>query len=257
MKSNDWYDYPEYWEMAFAEDTPLETKFIEAACKKYVPGPLRRMFEPGCGSGRLVVSLARRGYHVVGFDLNQPSLEFLRKRIARGKLPAEALSLDMTDFTLDQPCDAAFCTFSTFRHLPTEEAAEKHLQSVARNLRSGGIYVLGLHLVPPDASDESCERWRAEKGKTRVFYTLTVIEANRRRRYELMRATMRAWTPRGEIKLRHEFKLRLYNATQMRRLLASAPEFELCDVFDFNYDLDHPLKLNNELSDTILILRKK
>jgi hypothetical protein len=40
-------------------------------------------------------------------------------------------------------------------------------------------------------------------------------------------------------------------------LLAKVPEFELLDVFDYNYDLSQPLRLNDELSDSILVLRKR
>jgi hypothetical protein len=49
----------------------------------------------------------------------------------------------------------------------------------------------------------------------------------------------------------------MYTAAQFRRLLASTPEWELCDVYDFWYEIDHPLKLSNEMSDTVFILRRK
>ena len=48
----------------------------------------------------------------------------------------------------------------------------------------------------------------------------------------------------------------MYNAAQFRRLLRSVPEFELCDVFDFWYELDSPMKLNDELGDAAIVLRR-
>ena len=55
-----------------------------------------------------------------------------------------------------------------------------------------------------------------------------------------------------------EFNLRLYTGrAQLRKLIAAVPEFELCDIYDFWYDIDDPLKLSNEMSDTVFILRKK
>ncbi len=40
-------------------------------------------------------------------------------------------------------------------------------------------------------------------------------------------------------------------------LLNSVPAFELCDVYDFWYEIDYPLELNDVISDTVLILKKR
>ena len=170
----DWYDHPEYYDLSLRDETPLEAAFIEAACRKYCDFPVRRLLEPACGSGRLVVEMAARGYHVTGLDLNEKALDFLRKRLRRRKLRAEVLRADMTDFTLPQPADAAFCLLNSFRHLLSEAAARSHLEAVARNLRPGGIYILGLHLLPPDADENSIERWRSSQGKTQISTDLRV-----------------------------------------------------------------------------------
>ncbi|MFO0870697.1 MAG: class I SAM-dependent methyltransferase [Pirellulales bacterium] len=254
---DNWYDYPQYWELAFAEDTQPEADFIEAACQQFATIPVRRLLEPGCGSGRLVMELTRRGYQLTGFDLNQPSLDYLRRRLRRRGWQAEVFCGDMSCFQLRRPVDAAFNTFSTFRHLLTEEAAVGHLQSIAAALRPGGIYILGFHLVPPDASLESTERWRAARGQTRVVYTFRVTSADRRRRREHVRVNLLVKRPQGELRLITEFDLRLYTAAQFRGLLAQVPQLQLCGVFDYTYDLETPLKLDNEISDTIVILRKQ
>src|SRR5947208_12617807 len=78
-----WYDYPRYYDIAFQAYTQYEAAFIEAACRKYCPFRARRLMEPACGSGRLITQLAARGYQVVGFDLSQPALTYLRRRLTR------------------------------------------------------------------------------------------------------------------------------------------------------------------------------
>ncbi|QDU27522.1 hypothetical protein ETAA8_26100 [Anatilimnocola aggregata] len=253
----DWYDYPQYYDMAFLEDTKPEARFLCAAFEKYAKHPVKRVLEPGCGGGRLVVALAERGYEMLGFDTSQASLAYLRKRLARKNLQAEVYADDMTKFTVKQPVDAAICTFNTFRHLTTAQAARDHLQSIANALAPGGIYVLGLHLLPPDADEESLERWTAVKGKTKVVFTLRVLDFNRRARVEKLRATMLVRSPGKELRLASEFSFRIYTAAQIRALFAEVPELELCDVYDFLYDINEPLKLSNELSDTVFILRKR
>ena len=57
-------------------------------------------------------------------------------------------------------------TINSFRHLPTEAAAVGHLESLAKAVRVGGIYALGLHLTPTkgEASDE--ESWSARAWPT-------------------------------------------------------------------------------------------
>ena len=253
----DWYDYPQYYDLAFQDDTKPEADFLVAAFQKYAQRPVQRVLEPGCGGGRLIVELARRGLSMVGFDTSEMSLAYLRKQLAKRKLTAEVYRDDMTNFRVAQPVDAAICPFNTFRHLTTAEAARTHLQSVARALAPGGIYVLGLHLLPPDADEESLERWTATKGKTKVVFTLRVLDFNRRRRLEKLRATMLVRTGQKELRLASEFEFRLYTAAQMKQQLAEVPEFELCDVYDFCYEIDEPLRLDNEISDTVLILRRR
>ena len=56
-----WYDYPQYYDIAFSEDTAEELEFIEAACRKYCPFPLRSLVEPGMRvrSARLRIGGAR------------------------------------------------------------------------------------------------------------------------------------------------------------------------------------------------------
>jgi SAM-dependent methyltransferase len=213
--------------------------------------------EPACGSGRLVTELAARGYRVTGFDLSRPSLDYLSRRLARRSLRATTFQADMADFRLPAPVDAAYCTFDSFRHLLSEEAARRHLQCVADSLRPGGIYILGFHLLPLDASEECTERWTECRGRTQVTVTLRVLATNRRRRIETLRVSLLVRTGKRETRLRHEFPFRMYTATQFRRLLKTVPSLEFCDVYDFWYEINNPLKLDDELSDSVFVLRRR
>jgi SAM-dependent methyltransferase len=253
----DWYDHPRYYDIAFRSETRPEADFIEAACRKYCSFPAKRLLEPACGSGRLTAELAARGYRMTAFDLSRPSLDYLKSRLTRRGHRATTFLADMTDFHLPSPVDAAYCTFDSFRHLLTEEAAQRHLECVAESLRPGGIYILGFHLLPLDASEECTERWTEQSGQTQVTVTLRVLATDRRRRIEDLRVSLLVRNGGKEIRLRHDFPFRMYTAAQFRRLLKRAPSLELCDVYDFWYDIDDPLVLDDELSDTVFILRKR
>ena len=157
---------------------------------------MRRLLEPACGTGRLVAELAARGYHLSGFDLSGPALAYLRRRLARRGLRAAIFAADMADFSLPRPVDAAYNTFDGFRHLLDEHRARRHLECVADSLRPGGIYILGFHLLPPDAAPECIERWTARHGRTRLSVTLRVLESDHRRRLEKLRISV-SGAPRG------------------------------------------------------------
>jgi SAM-dependent methyltransferase len=261
-----WYDYPAYFDLAFRSETTLEADFIEAACRKYCSFAARRFLEPACGTGRLIVELAARGYQMAGFDLSESALRYCRRRLKQKKLQAEVFAADMADFRLPprspaaeetQTVDAAYNTFNSFRHLLTEQSARSHLECMARSVRRHGLYILGFHLLPPDASDECIERWTERQGRTKVTVTLRVLATDRRKRLETLRVSLLVRDKEATLRLRDEFQFRMYTAAQFRRLLARVPAWELCDVYDFWYEIDHPLTLNNELSDTVFILRKR
>ncbi|MDW8037116.1 MAG: class I SAM-dependent methyltransferase, partial [Thermoguttaceae bacterium] len=278
---------------------------IEAACQKYASGTVRTLLEPACGTGRLVVELARRGYQVFGLDTNLAALGYLRRRLRRRGLPSLAFAADMSRFALAAPVDAAYCTFDSFRHLLTEHAARQHLQCMAQAVRPGGIYILGFHLLPPDASDQCIERWTEQRGRTEVTVTLRVLRCNRRQRIEWIRIALlvrkqlerkvpantgnllKNHRPTTEtrsiqkkrfrlpkptqwqqstpshlqtiqvLRFRDEFPLRIYTARQFRRLLATVPQWQLADVYDFWYEIDRPMKLTDQMADCVFILRRR
>ena len=56
----DWYDTPRYYDLIFDADTRKEADFLVAALEQYGRSKGKRVLEPACGSGRLVLELARR-----------------------------------------------------------------------------------------------------------------------------------------------------------------------------------------------------
>ncbi len=251
-----WYNYPEYYDAGFAENVTLEADFFEKCFEKFVPHKVERLFEPGCGSGRLIVEMAKRGYDVTGLDLSKPMLNFCRKELKRFKTKASLVQGDMIDFKLDQKVDAAFNPVNTFRHLLTEDDARRHLECVANALNDGGIYILGLHLIPKDGELFGTERWQAKHQDARIYYSLTVEDCDLKKRVERLRLTMTVKRPEESFKLIDHLHLRLYNARQIKSLVASVPQFKIRSVFDFWYEIDEPQKLDSEICDTILVLQK-
>lgn len=259
MKSIGCYDIPRYWDLAFDEDTKLEADFVVAAVRKYCDFEPREFLEPGCGGGRLMREFGRRGYSVTGWDISSVAVEFANSRLQAERLPGTAIVADMAKTAAVDPVDAAYCLVNTFRHLLTEDAAVQHLRNIAASLRPGGLYIVGMHLFPPDADEEDEEEWSYSHDNVTVQMQLTVHDCSREKRTEFLRFVMTVDDSEadGVQQFESDYQMRLYESGQFLNLLRNVPEFKLLDVYDFWYDISEPLMLTDELGDTVFILQRR
>ncbi|MEM9799964.1 MAG: class I SAM-dependent methyltransferase [Planctomycetota bacterium] len=256
----DWYATPKYYDAIFDVDSEMEANFLEAVYAKHAtPGPRgrRRVLEPACGSGRLLVEMAKRGWKVHGFDLEPAMVEYSRERLAAEDLTGSVAKGDMSDFKVRGTFDLAHCFVSTFKYLLTEEAARGHLQSIARALRPGGIYALGFHLSWYEYRDKTNERWTTERDGARIDCTIVGWPADRAERREKVQARMKVIEGGVEKRSKTTWWFRSYDAAQVRSLLRSVPELEHIATYDFHYEIDEPQTFSDEQCDTLLILRRK
>lgn len=251
------YDHPRFYDLLFASDWRAEFDFLEGCFRDYAKRKVRRVFEPACGTGRLLVKLAGAGYRVAGNDLNPRAVEFCNKRLVRHGFPASAMVADMADFRLSRPVDACFNTINSFRHLDSEQKALAHLRCVAEALAPGGLYVLGLHLTPEGKAECTEESWSARRGHLGVTSRMQTLDVDRRRRQERVAMTFDIYTPTKQMRLSEELIFRTYTAGQMRRLLAGVPELETAETFDFAYDLEQPVRVDGQSEDTVFVLRRR
>src|SRR5690606_2072962 len=124
-------------------------------------------------------------------------------------------------------------------------------------LAPGGIYALGLHLTPaiPPTCDE--ESWSARRGHLGITSRMWSIEVDQRARRERVGMTCEIYTPSRRFRIREEMHFRTYSLKQFRNLLAKAPKLELVETFDFAYDIDEPIDLDENTEDALFILRKR
>lgn len=251
------YDFPKYYDLVYGSDWKAEFDFLLACFERHAVGKVKRIFEPACGTGRLLVKLAQAGFQVAGVDLNEAAVAFCNERLARFGSPQTAFVGDMCEFTTDKPVDAAFNPINSFRHLGTQAQAEQHLHCVAQALRPGGIYVLGLHLTPTSVEPMQEESWSARRGNLAVLSRLWVTNCDRRRRREEVGMSFDVYTPTKQFRIEDQVVFRTYSARQMNALLASIPEFEVTQVYDFGYDIEDPITIGPETEDVVYVLRKK
>lgn len=252
------YDFPKYYDLIFGSDWKAEFDFLRDCFEKHAKRPVKRVFEPATGTGRLLVKLGKAGYEVSGNDLSEKAVKFCNDRFERHGLPRTAFVGDMADFTLKKKVDAAFNMINSFRHLPSEKAAVAHLDCVAQALNKGGIYVLGLHLTPTDDDWTGEEEWHARRGNLSVISKLWTTGFDRKARMEELNLTFDIRTPTRHFVLKDKMHYRTYTRFQMKSLFKKVPAFEVVDeTYDFCYDVNDPITVDEQTEDVVYILRKK
>lgn len=251
------YDFPKYYDLIFGSDWRAEFHFLTAAFEKHSKRKVKRLFEPACGTGRLLVKFAQAGYEVAGNDLNEKAVAFCNKRLVRNGFKPTAVVGDMTDFTVKKKFDAAFNTINSFRHINTEKKAAAHLQCMADALNPGGLYLLGLHLFPTKGTRQEAESWSARKGNLCVNSHMWCIEVDRNKRNEHLGMRLDIYTPTKQFRLNDTMDYRTYTAAQFNSLLKKVPDFELVETYDFSYEIDEPIEVSSIAEDVVFVLRKK
>jgi len=254
----DWYDTPLYYDIVFDDGTKQEADFLEAACARYA-GKGKRLLEPACGSGRLALEMAQRGWDVSGFDGNANMIAFAKERM--GGLKARLWEDWMQSFSLPKGVksgfDMAHCLVSTFKYLHSEKDAAECLRRVAASLRKGGVFFLGLHLSSYLADKEEHERWVASRGPIKVICNTHTWPADKKTRLESLRTRLQINDAGRTHTQETRWQFRTYNAAQLKALLRKVPEFEFVECYDFTYDLNEPRKLDDSYADVLLVLRKR
>lgn len=251
------YDFPQYYDLVFGSDCKTELHFLVRCFETHAHCPVVRVFEPACGTGRLLFRLSKTGYEMSGLDLNAKSVAYCNARLSRMKCSGSAFIGDMTDFRLPRKVEAAYNLINSFRHLTSESAARTHLKCVANSLHVGGLYVVGLHLTPTRGRPTQDEGWLAQRGRLVIESKMWLIRSDRRRRWERHGLAFDVWTPNRRFRLVDELVFRTYTAPQFDRLLRSVPEFEVAATYDFWHDFDRPIDVGPATEDVIFVLRKR
>lgn len=251
------YDFPKYYDLVYGSDWKAEFDFLTACFEKHALRPVQRLFEPACGTGRLLIKFANAGYSVGGNDLNAHAIKYCNDRLERFGHPRTARVQDMADFRLSPKCDAAYCPINSFRHLPSEKSAENHLRCVADSLNVGGLYILCLHLTPTRGDRVNEEEWPARKGNLAVISRMWSDSIDIKKRNEVVGMIFDVYTPTKTMHISDSMNYRTYTGKQMLSLLARVPEFEIAALYDFRYDLDEPITIDAGTEDVVIVLRKK
>lgn len=101
----------------------------------------------GCGTGRAIVRLARRGFTCLGVDLSMYMLEVVGDKAAEESLPILRVQANMTQmgWLRDESADYCLSLFSTLGMVRGRKSRQQVLGEVRRILKPGGLLILHVH----------------------------------------------------------------------------------------------------------------
>lgn len=135
-------DY-EYYDILF-DDLNHDFEFYLGMAKQHGPSILECM----CGTGRILLHLARHGINADGFDLNDSMLKRAKEKIAiqpeNVKNKICIWKDDLREFKSDKKYNLTIIPFSSFLHILTKEDRLQAMASVKCALADNGIFIIDI-----------------------------------------------------------------------------------------------------------------
>jgi SAM-dependent methyltransferase len=148
--STEHYDDAELYDFEYRRRR-ADVTFYRGLAKDRIGGPAPDGFdvlELGCGTGRLLLPLARDGHAVIGVDRSIPMLRRLIERRDRlapsSRARAHVLAADMRELALGARFPLVFIPFNAFQHMYSRVDVEMCLERVRALLAPGGRLVLDV-----------------------------------------------------------------------------------------------------------------
>jgi len=237
------YADPMVYDILHAPNTAQEVTALERIERRFstVPPTADRLwFEPACGTGRYLRVAAGRGRRVAGFDLDPGQVGYARRRVPH------TFVADMRNFAaaaaeagLSAGCaDFAFIPVNSIRHLASDRQMWDHLAQMARILKPGALYVVGISLTDYDWLLEDEDLWEGVRGRCRVSQLvnyLPPVPGTERARVETVISHLTVTRPRGEEHFDDRYDLRTYSRQEWDALLAASAlrHAGSCDAFGY------------------------
>jgi ubiquinone/menaquinone biosynthesis C-methylase UbiE len=122
----------------FGEDLDMYRNFAELCGGK--------ILELACGSGRLLLPLAREGYTLTGVDTSAAMLGLARQALEEAGVSArcQLVQQDMCLLDLPEKYRLAMIALGSFGHIITRARQQQALAAIRRHLSMGATFILDL-----------------------------------------------------------------------------------------------------------------
>lgn len=217
------YEMPSLYDILHAPGTAAEVDGLERIAERYVRTPPRvqTWLEPACGTGRYLRVAASRGRRVIGVDRSGEMLAYARRRLEGLRCGGawRLINSDMRDLSgvRDRSVGFAFNLINSIRHLERDADVIDHLKSMARVLRRGGVYVVGMSLSAYGLEGPTVDVWEGVRGRCQVKQVVRYVPAfanGRSGRFERVVSRLTVTRPSGVRHYNSTYRLRTYSGRQ-------------------------------------------
>ncbi len=150
---------------AYLSKVPDMINSVEEIFSVHARIPVKRILDLACGTGGPTIELARRGYEVVGVDVNREVLRIAEAKSRALGMNVRFIKMDMKSLDLDEIFDAATIFFSSIQYIGPWSELASFFGKLRRHVKEGGVVVFDamnpLYLYAaegkPVAWDVQCE----------------------------------------------------------------------------------------------------
>lgn len=129
----------EHYDEFNEEKSKAINELIESILQKH---KVKSVVDLTCGTGSQVFWLAKRGFEIVGSDINAKMLQVAKNKALDKKLNLKFIKGDMRSAQLGK-FDAAISIFNAVGHL-TKDDFEKAMRNIHSNLKPNGLYIFDI-----------------------------------------------------------------------------------------------------------------
>jgi SAM-dependent methyltransferase len=144
-------------------NTPADIPFYQGL----IPSREARVLELGCGTGRVLVPLAKDCGYIHGLDLSEAMVAMCCRKLEAagiGTTKAQVEVKDITNFALNQTFDLIIGPYRVLQNLETDAAVSELFQCIRQHLTPGGSCI--LNVFRPNGDPETLRReWCTETEK--------------------------------------------------------------------------------------------
>ena len=184
-------------------------------------------------------------------------LNYLEKKAKEEGLEIETIQTDMTDFRLEKKVDFAFIMMGSL-DVESNEKFLSHLDSVAASLNEGGLYLIQNKIL--DWTKVGEESWTMGKNGITVETTFEIRFKNVLNQIYTEEVTLEVDDHGNRKKFVQEEDLKFIFPQEFKMLIKVNGKFEFIGWWKGNcntWHLDKPLEKVKNLSDNLILLRRK
>ncbi|MCP3659134.1 MAG: class I SAM-dependent methyltransferase [Bacteroidetes bacterium] len=220
-----------YYDVINEKDSITINSFLENLFNKY---KINTILDFTCGTGSQVFWLSKKGFKLIGCDINQKMLQIARKKSEEKLLKIKFVDGDMRTTKLGK-FDAVITIFNSIGHL-TKTDFKKTLQNIKFNLNPKGLYVFDIfnlnYLLKDDNITKLTIDWfrQINNNTIREIQYSTINSEGILASFDIYHETKR----NNSLKISKAFQtLQIYNRQELNEILEEAG-FQIINQCDIN-----------------------